>query len=36
MGNCGGDLLRSIIKNSDDYDEEYIKIKFNSGQVTCK
>ena len=25
-----GDLVRSIIKNSDDYDEEYMKIKFSS------
>ena len=25
-----GDLIRSIIKNSDDYDEEYMKIKFSS------
>ena len=25
------DLTRSIIKNSDVYDEKYIKIKFNSG-----
>ena len=24
------DLIRLIIKNSDDYDEKYIKIKFNS------
>ena len=24
------DLIRSINKNSDDYDEKYIKIKFNS------
>ena len=24
------DLLRSIIKNSDNYDEKYIKTKFNS------
>ena len=24
------DLIRSIIKNSDDYDENYMKIKFNS------
>ena len=24
------DLIRSIIKNSDNYDEKYIKIKFNS------
>ena len=24
------DLIRSIFKNSDDYDEKYIKIKFNS------
>ena len=24
------DLIRSITKNSDDYDEEYMKIKFNS------
>ena len=24
------DLIRSITKNSDDYDEKYIKIKFNS------
>ena len=26
-----GDLIRSITKNSDDYDEKYMKIKFNSG-----
>ena len=25
-----GDLIRSITKNSDDYNEEYMKIKFNS------
>ena len=25
------DLIRSITKNADDYDEKYIKIKFNSG-----
>ena len=25
-----GDLVRSIIKNSGDYDEEYMKIKFSS------
>ena len=25
------DLIRSITKNSDDYDEKYMKIKFNSG-----
>ena len=24
------DLVRSITKNSDDYDEKYMKIKFNS------
>ena len=24
-------LIRSITKNSDDYDEKYMKIKFNSG-----
>ena len=24
------DLIRSVTKNSDDYDEKYIKIKFNS------
>ena len=24
------DLIRSITKNSDDYDEKYLKIKFNS------
>ena len=24
------DLIRSITKNSDDYDEKYMKIKFNS------
>ena len=24
------DLIRSIIKNSDDYDKRYMKIKFNS------
>ena len=24
------DLIKSITKNSDDYDEEYMKIKFNS------
>ena len=24
------DLIRSIAKNSDDYDEKYMKIKFNS------
>ena len=24
------DLLRSVTKNSDDYDEKYMKIKFNS------
>ena len=24
------DLFRSITKNSDDYDEKYLKIKFNS------
>ena len=24
------DLIRSIVKNSDDYDEKYMKIKFNS------
>ena len=24
------DLIWSIIKNSDDYDEEYMKVKFNS------
>ena len=24
------DLIRSISKNSDDYDEKYMKIKFNS------
>ena len=25
------DLIRSIIKNSDYYDEKYMKVKFNSG-----
>ena len=25
------DLIRSVTKNSDDYDEKYMKIKFNSG-----
>ena len=32
MTNCvvKSDLIRSITKNSDDYDEKYIKIKFNS------
>ena len=25
-----GDLIRSVNKNSDDYDEKYMKIKFNS------
>ena len=25
-----GDLIRSITKNLDDYDEKYMKIKFNS------
>ena len=25
-----GDLIRSITKNSDDYNEKYMKIKFNS------
>ena len=25
------DLIRSITKSSDDYDEKYMKIKFNSG-----
>ena len=24
------DIIRSITKNSDDYDEKYVKIKFNS------
>ena len=24
------DLIKSILKNSDDYDEKYMKIKFNS------
>ena len=27
------DLIRSITKNSDDYDEKYMKIKFNSDDV---
>ena len=31
MKNCGRDLIRSIKKNADDYDEKYMKIKFNSG-----
>ena len=26
------DLIRSITENSDDYDEKYIKIKFNSDE----
>ena len=26
------DLIRSINKNSDDYDEKYVKIKFNSDE----
>ena len=26
------DLIRSITKNSDDYDEKYLKIKFNSDE----
>ena len=33
--NCGGktrDLIRSITKNSNDYDEKYIKIKFKSDE----
>ena len=25
-----GDLIRSVTKNSDNYDEKYMKIKFNS------
>ena len=29
MKNCG--VIRSITKNADDYDEKYMKIKFNSG-----
>ena len=29
MRNCGGSI-RSITKNSDDYDEKYVKIKYNS------
>ena len=29
-GELWGDLIRSITKNSDDYDEKYMKIKFNS------
>ena len=28
--NCGVDLIRSITKNSDDYDKIYTKTKFNS------
>ena len=27
------DLIRSITNNSDDYDEQYMKIKFNSDAV---
>ena len=27
------DLIRSITKNSDDYDEKYMKIKFNSNNA---
>ena len=32
MKNCGvkSDLINSITTNSDDYDEKYMKIKFNS------
>ena len=34
MKNCGvkseRDLIRSITKNSNDYDEKYMKVKFNS------
>ena len=26
------DLIRSVTKNSDDYDEKYLKIKFNSDE----
>ena len=26
------DLIRSVTRNSDDYDEKYMKIKFNSGE----
>ena len=27
------DLIRSITKNSDDYDEKYINIEFNSDEI---
>ena len=30
LKNCGLKSERSITKNSDDYDEKYMKIKFNS------
>ena len=30
------DLIRSITKNSDDYNENYMKIKFNLDGVTSK
>ena len=26
------DLIRSVAKNSDDYDKKYIKVKFNSDE----
>ena len=32
MKNCG-DLIRSIAKTSDDYDEKYMKINFNSDDL---
>ena len=30
LGSKSRDLIRSVTKNSDDYDEKHIKIKFNS------
>ena len=31
-----GDLLRSVTKNSDDYDEKYMKTKFNSDDESLR
>ena len=37
MNKCGLKvLIRSITKNSDDYDKKYIKTKFNLDQVNNK
>ena len=37
MKNCKvRDLIRSVTKNSDDYDEKYMKIKSNSNDETIE